>query len=253
MKRERASIENLNTKCQLIENLYRHYGYDLAQVTHQLSDTHLLIDIDEGHLDEIRFSGNRRITSAELADALDFKQGDAYSKQIGTERLNQMRTKLNNNSLYFKNIKSWEVKREGDRNVLAIEVEERSRLKVSWKPVFDFNRVHGLILGGGGALSTREANAKIYGEVSNGLSSKIWNYQLGAEKTWFDRHALTIGGSVYQRTDANRYAGWSQGGEFLGAFFLGSALLGLPSAQGISRSGKGSVNAINGYYTGIHR
>ena len=225
LKRERTSIESLNTKCQLIENLYRHHGYDLVQVTHQFSDTHLLIDIDEGHLDDIRFSGYRRITRAELADALDFKQGDAYSKQIGTERLNQMRTKLNNNSLYFKRIKSWGVKREGARNVLAIEVEERSRLKVSWRPIFDFNRVHGLILGGGGVLSTREANAQIYGEVSNGLSSKIWNYQLGAEKTWFDRHALTISGSVYQRTDANRYAGWSEGGEFLGAFFLGSTSL----------------------------
>ena len=225
LKRGLTSTERLDTKCQLIENLYRHHGYELAQVTHRFSDIHLLIDIDEGHLDDIHFSGNRRITRAELADALNFKQGDAYSKQIGTERLNQMRTKLNNNSLYFKRIKRWGVKREGDRNVLAIEVEERSRAKVSWKPVFDFNRVHGLILGGGGALSTREANAQIYGEVSNGLSSKIWNYQLGAEKTWFDRHALTIGGSVYQQTDANRHAGWSQGGEFLGAFFLGSASL----------------------------
>ena len=241
LKGERTSIESLNTKCQLIENLYRHHGYDLVQVTHQFSDTHLLIDIDEGHLDDIHFSGYRRITRAELADALDFNQGDAYSKQIGTERLNQMRTKLNNNSLYFKKIKSWEVKREGDRNVLAIEVEERSRLKASWRPVFDFNRVHGLILGGGGALSTREANAQIYGQVSNGLSSKIWNYQLGAEKTWFDRHALTIGGSVYQRTDANRYAGWSEGGEFLGAFFLGSTSLDYHQRKGYHARVKGQL------------
>ncbi len=241
LKGERTSIESLNTKCQLIDNLYRHHGYDLVQVTHQFSDTHLLIDIDEGHLDDIRFSGNHRITRPELADALDFKQGDAYSKQIGTERLNQMRTKLNNSSLYFKRIKSWEVKREGDRNVLAIEVEERSRLKVSWRPIFDFNRVHGLILGGGGALSTREANAQIYGQVSNGLSSKIWNYQLGAEKSWFDHHALTIGGSVYQRTDANRYAGWSQGGEFLGAFFLGSTSLDYHQRQGYHTRVKGQL------------
>ena len=240
LKRERTSIESLNTKCQLIENLYRHHGYDLVQVTHQFSDTHLLIDIDEGHLDDIRFSGYRRITRAELADALDFTQGDAYSKQIGIERLNQMRTRLNNN-LYFKRIKSWGVKREGDRNVLAVEVEEQSRLKVSWRPVFDFNRVHGLILGGGGVLSTREANAQIYGKVSNGLSSKIWNYQLGAEKTWFDHHALTVGGSVYQRTDTNRYAGWSQGGEFLGAFFLGSTSLDYHQRKGYHARVKGQL------------
>ena len=241
LKQGRTSIEELNTKCQLIENLYRQHGYNLVQITHQFSGTRLLIDIDEGHLDDIRFSGNRRITLAELADALGFKQGAAYSKQIGTTRLNQMRTKLNKNNLYFKRIKSWEVKREGDRNVLAIEVEERSRLKVDWRPFLDFNRVHGLILGGGTGVSTREVDTQIYGEISNGLSSKIWNYQLGAEKTWFDHHPLTIGGSVYQQTDANRYAGWSQGGEFLGAFFLGSASLDYYQRKGYRTQVRGEL------------
>ena len=241
LKQGRTSIEEMNTKCQLIENLYRHHGYDLVQVTHQFSGTHLLIDIDEGHLDDIRFSGNRRIKLTELTDALGFKQGDAYSKQIGTARLNQMRTTLDKNNLYFKRIKNWEVKQEGDRNVLAIEVEERSRIKVNWRPIFDFNRVHGLILGGGTGVSTREADAQIFGEVSNGLSSKIWNYQLEAEKTWFDRHALTIGGRVYQQTDANRYAGWSEGGEFLGAFFLGSTSLDYYQRKGYRTQVRGEL------------
>ncbi|MCE2396146.1 DUF4097 family beta strand repeat protein [Candidatus Poribacteria bacterium] len=241
LKQGRTSIEELNTKCQLIENLYRHHGYDLVQITHQFSGTHLLIDIDEGHLDDIRFSGNHRITRTELTDALGFKQGDAYSKQIGTKRLNQMRAKLNRNNLYFKRIKNWGVKREGDRNVLSIEVEERSRLKVNWLPIFDFNRVHGLILGGGAGISTREADAQIYGGISSGLSSKIWNYQLGAEKTLFDNHALTIGGRVYQQTDANRYAGWSEGGEFLGAFFLGSTSLDYYQRKGYRAQVRGKL------------
>ena len=251
LKPGRISIEELNTKCQLIENLYRHHGYDLAQVTHQFSgpdssgfserNTHLLIDIDEGHLDDIRFSGNHRITRPELTDALGFKQGDTYSKQIGTKYLNQMRANLNRNSLYFKRIESWGVKREGDRNVLSIEVEERSRLKVNWLPIFDFNRVHGLILGGGAGISTREADAQIYGEISSGLSSKIWNYQLGAEKTWFDDHALTIGGRVYQQTDANRYAGWSQGGKSLGAFLLGSTSLDYYQRKGYRAQVRGKL------------
>ena len=244
LKQGRASIDELNTKCQLIENLYRHHGYDLVQITHQFSATHLLIDIDEGHLDDIRFSGNRRIKRTELTDALGFKQGDAYSKQIGTTRLNQMRTRLDKNNLYFKRIKSWEVKQEGDRNVLAIEVEERSRIKVNWRPIFDFNRVHGLILGGGTGVSTREADAQIYGEVSNGLSSEIWNYQLEAEKTWFDHHALTIGGRVYQQTDANRYAGWSEGGEFLGAFFLGSTSLDYYQRKGYRTQVRGELTQL---------
>ena len=244
LKQGRISIEELNTKCQLIENLYRQHGYNLVQITHQFSGTRLLIDIDEGHLDDIRFSGNRRITLTELTNALGFKQGDAYSKQIGTTRLNQMRTKLDKNNLYFKKIRSWEVKREGDRNVLAIEVEERSRLKVNWRPFLDFNRVHGLILGGGTGVSTRETDAQIYGEISNGLSSKIWNYRLGAEKSWFDHHALTIGGRVYQQTDANRYAGWSQGGEFLGAFFLGSVALDYYQRKGYHTWVKGRLTQL---------
>ena len=209
------------------------------QINHQFSGTHLLIDINEGHLDDIRFSGNHRITRTELTDALGFKQGDAYSKQIGIERLNQMRAKLNRNNLYFKSIKSWGVRREGDRNVLSIEVEERSRLQVNWLPIFDFNRVHGLILGGGAGVSTREADAQIYGGISNGLSSKRWNYQLGAEKTLFD--ALTIGGRVYQQTDANRYAGWSEGGEFLGAFFLGSTSLDYYQRKGYRAQVRGKL------------
>ena len=244
LKPGRISIEGLDTKCRLIENLYRHHGYDLVQVTHQFSDTHLLIEVDEGHLDDIRFSGNRRIKRMELTDALGFKQGDAYSKQIGRARLNQMRERLNKNNLYFKSIKSWEVKREGDQNVLAIEIEERSRINANWQPILDFNRVHGLILGGGGALSTIEANTQIYGKISNGLSSKIWNYQLGAEKTWFDRHALTIGGRVYQQTDANRYAGWSEGGEFLGAFFLGSTSLDYYQRKGYRTRVKGQLTQL---------
>ena len=241
LKSGRTSIERLNTKCQLIANLYRNHGYDLVQITHRFADTYLLIDIDEGHLDDIRFSGNRRIKLTELIDALGFKQGDAYSKQIGTTRLNQMRTRLDESNLYFKSIKNWEVKREGDQNVLAIEVEERSRVNVNWRPFLDFNRVHGLILGGGAGVSTLEANTQIYGEVSNGLSSQIWNYQFGAEKTWFDRHALTIGGRVYQQTDANRYAGWSQGGEFLGAFFLGSTSLDYYQRKGYQTRVKGEL------------
>ena len=258
LKQGRISIEELNTKCKLIENLYRRHGYDLAQVTHQSSgpdssgfspipsgqaerNTHLLIDIDEGHIDDIRFSGNRRITLTELTDALGFKQGDAYSKQIGTARLNQMRTKLDKSNLYFKRIKRWEVKQEEERNVLAIEIEERSRLKMDWRPFLDFNRVHGLILGGGTGVSTRETDAQIYGNISNGLSSKIWNYQIRAEKTWFDRHPLTVGGSVYQQTDANRYAGWSRGGEFLGAFFLGSTSLDYYQRKGYHAWVKGQL------------
>ena len=254
LKRGRISIEEIDTKCELIESLYRHHGYDLVQVTHQFSGpdsselserhAHLLIDINEGYLDEIRFSGNRRIKRTALADALDFKRGDAYSKEIGAARINQMRARLDKNHLYFKGIKSWKAEREADGNVLAIEIEERSRIKLDGRPVFDFNRVHGLILGGDAGVSTREADAQIYVAVKNGLSSNIWNYQLVAEKSWFDRPTLTIGGSVYRQTDANRYTGWSGGSEFLGAFFLGSASLDYYQRKGYQTWVKGQLTRL---------
>ncbi|MCZ6676105.1 MAG: BamA/TamA family outer membrane protein [Candidatus Poribacteria bacterium] len=225
LKPERISIETLDTKSQLITNLYKHHGYELAQVHYEFFDNYLLIDIDEGHLDDVRFSGNRRIRRPELIEALSFKKGDAYNRQIGASRIERMRATLSTNNLYFKEIKNWEVKREDNRNVLAIEIQEQASVSFNPLPIIDFNRVHGLILGGRAEVSTIESASRAFGTLSNGLSSKIWNYQLGAEKTWFNRHAMSIGGSLYKLTDTSDGSRLSADEEFLSATVFGEAFL----------------------------
>ena len=254
---DRISIEVLDTKSQLIANLYKHRGYDLARVGYQFSENDLLIEIDEGHLDDIQFYGNHRIQHTALLDALGFKQGDPYNKQIGASHIEEMREKLRENSLYFKGIKNWAVKQEGDQNVLAIEVEEKSLWVALWQkntdaattpgrqagvaassidfdllPTFDFNRVHGLSLKVSGEATTIRAGTRIFGEVSNGLASKVWDYQVGAEKVWFNRHPLSIGGTVHHLTETNDHAGLSGEEEFLASAALGKAFLDYYQCEG---------------------
>jgi len=229
LKPGRIALEELATKMQLIATLYKNHGYDLARADYQFVENNpapfkLRIDIDEGHLDEIRFSGNHRIRDATLIKALDFKPGDVYYHALGELHIQQMRAKLRSKP-YFKEIKKWGAKWEGDRRVLAIEIEERSPFNVEPQPLIDFNRVHGLILGGSGEVSTLQSGARTFGAFSIGLSSKIWNYQVGAENAWFERHQLSIGGSLYKRTDTTDDSGLSASEEFLAAALLGNAFL----------------------------
>ncbi|MBI1930783.1 BamA/TamA family outer membrane protein, partial [Candidatus Poribacteria bacterium] len=229
LKPGRIALEELATKMQLIATLYKNHGYDLARADYQFVGNNpapfkLRIDIDEGHLDEIRFSGNHRIRDTTLIKVLGFKPGDAYYQALGELHIQQMRAKLRPKR-YFKEVKKWGAKWEGDRRVLAIEIEERSPFKVEPQPLLDFNRVHGLILGGSGEVSTLQAGARTFGAFSIGLASKIWNYQVGAEKAWFERHQLSIGGSLYKRTDTTDDSGLSANEEFLAAVLLGNAFL----------------------------
>ena len=46
---------------------------------------------------------------------------------------------------------------------------------------------------------------------------------------------------MYQQTDANRYAGWSEGGEFLGAFFFGSTSLDYYQRKGYRTQVRGEL------------
>ena len=225
LKPGRIALEELDTKCQLMTALYKNHGYALAKVDYQFSENNLRIDINEGHLDEIRFTGNRRIRDTELIDALGFKPGDAYQRTLGELHINQMWTKLSVKNVYFKSIKNWEAKREAGRGVLAIEIEERSPFNLKPRPFIDFNRVHGLILGGRGEISTVRAGTRTFGALSYGLSSEIWNYQVGTEFSWFEHHPFSVGGNLYRLTDTNGDSGLSASEEFLAALIFGASFL----------------------------
>ena len=238
----RTSIEELGTKCQLITTLYRNRGYQLASTHHQFVGDNLQIDINEGHLDEIRFVGNRRIRTAELIDALDFKQGDIYNQIRCQSLIDNLDAKLKTNNSYLIAVKQWQLKPDGAKNVLEIEVEERSFVNWDLLPIVDFNRVHGVVLGGSGEVLTKDyGGGLLFGGLSYGLSSAIWHYQLGAEKRWFDRHTVSVGGAIHNLTDTNDDSSLSPNEELLAAVVLGDDFIDYYLRQGYQAWAKGRL------------
>jgi outer membrane protein assembly factor BamA len=78
------------------------------------------------------------------------------------------------------------------------------------------------MLGAGGTLATQlTGREQVFGSISRGFSSKIWNYQAGVEKGFFKRHLLKIGGSFYKLTDVSSNTYLHQGDASLGAAYYG--------------------------------
>ena len=200
-------------KQQLIADFYSNRGYEFATVTHQHVDDVLEFSVDEGTLHEVRFTGNTRISRAELLLALDLKtedsdeEGDSqtsdiYHHSLGQSKINRMREELSKNSEHFKSIRDWRVQREGGKNVMIVDIEERPFARPGGFPILQFNRVHGLMLGAGGTLATHlTGKEQVFGSISRGFASKIWNYHIGLEKSFFDRQRLRFGGRLYKLTD----------------------------------------------------
>lgn len=200
-------------KGQLIANFYANRGYEFATVTHQLVNDVLEYSIDEGTLHEVRFTGNTRISRSELLAALAVKtensneEGNSqpsgiYHHALGQSKINRMREELSENNEHFKSVRDWRVQREGGKNIMIVEIEERSLVSPGGFPILQFNRVHGLILGAGGTVATHlTGKEQVFGSISRGFSSKIWNYHAGLEKGFFKRQLLRFGGSFYKLTD----------------------------------------------------
>ncbi|MDE0184434.1 MAG: BamA/TamA family outer membrane protein [Candidatus Poribacteria bacterium] len=226
LKDGRTSIQELETKCNLIATYYRNSGYNLAWTDYRFVGGNLQIDIDEGHLDEIRFVGNRRIQTDVLLDEFELKQGEIYNEKRCQSLIDELDLKLNNNKSYVSAVKHWQLKQDEDKNVLEIEVEERSIVNWDLLPVADFNRVHGVILGGGGEVQTKDyGGGRVFGSLSYGLSSETLNFHLGAEKRWFDRHTVRAGGRIHNLTGTIHGMALSQSEELLASLVVGDAYM----------------------------
>ena len=227
------TVEDLNTKTELMTQLYRNQGYTLATINNQFSDDNVLLDINEGHLDAIRFVGNKYVLHRELVEALKIQQGEVYHQTEGESRVESMRTKLSERNPNFKGIKNWYASRINEKNVLVIEVQEQSLLNFRVIPRINFNRVHGLVLGGGGELVTAKHNGiRTFSTLEYGFASKHWGFQLGAEKSWFDKHKLSLGGSPYRLTDTIYDATLSDAEELLASMLFGRSTLDYYQRQG---------------------
>ena len=238
------AVAAVRLKQQLIADFYLNRGYEFATVAYQSANDVLAFSIDEGTLHEIRFTGNSRIPRAELLSALDLKtvasdgeQGsqtsDIYHHSLGQSKINSMRKKLSENNEHFKSVRDWRVQREGGKNVMIVDIEEQPFARPGGFPILQFNRVHGLMLGAGGTLSTRlTGTEQVFGSISRGFSSKIWNYHAGIEKGFFKRQLLKFGGSFYKLTDVSSNLYLHQGDATLSATYYGSALQDYYQRQG---------------------
>ena len=229
------AVEAARRKQQLIADFYSNRGYEFATVTHQLVNDTLEFSIDEGTLHEIRFTGNTRISRAELLSALNLKTEDIAGKQssqtpdiyrhtLGRSKINRMGKELRENNEHFKSVRDWRVQREGGKNIMIVEIEEQPIVKPGGFPIIQFNRVHGLMLGAGGTLATQfTGKEQVFGSISRGSSSKIWNYHAGIEKGFFKRQPLKLGGSFYKLTDVSSNIYLHHGDASLSAAYYGAA------------------------------
>ncbi len=221
-------------KQQLIAGFYSNRGYEFATVTYETINDVLTFTINEGALHEVRFTGNNRISREELLAALNMKTVDVYHRSLGQSKINQMRRQLNANNAYFKSIQNWRVQREGGKNIMIVEIEEQSRASTSGFPILQFNRVHGLVLGAGGTLTTQLAGKeRVFGAISRGVSSETWDYHAGVEKAFFTRQSLKLGASTYKLTDISSNASLSSGNINLSAAYYGFDLQDYYRRQGV--------------------
>jgi len=238
------AVAAVRLKQQLIADFYSNRGYEFATVAYQSANDVLEFSIDEGTLHEIRFTGNSRISRAELLSALDLKiqesdgerssqVSDIYHHALGQSKINSMGKNLGENSEHFKSVREWRVQREGGKNVMIVDIEEQPFARPGGFPILQFNRVHGLMLGAGGTLATHlTGKEQVFGSISRGFSSKMWNYHAGIEKGFFTRQLLRFGGSFYKLTDVSSSLYLHQGDASLSAAYYGSAFQDYYERQG---------------------
>lgn len=196
--------DDIKIKQQMITTFYKTRGFPFAKTSYKFDRETLQLDINEGYLDEIRFTGNRQISDTALLSALDIDKGSVFFHSLGQSRINKLRDKLKKTNEDFESIRDWSVQKEGGRNILIINIEEQPLISPGWYPIVDFNRVHGLVIGGGGTLSSNFIGGEqVFGSASRGFSSERWNYQFGIEKTLIKSFPITLGVGLFRLTDTS--------------------------------------------------
>ncbi len=232
LNRGRTSLEDLNAKSQLITKLYKNHGYELVRTEKKLTPNGLDLILDEGRLHEVRFIGINRIKQHELTQTLRLQAGDIYNALKTETQIALMRETLAKHNSFFKDVRDWQARREDGNNVLIITVEEFSPIRYYAVPRVGFNRVHGLILGGSGELSTEAYKGRVFGGASVGLSSSIENFQFGIEKSWFDARELRMGGTWYNLTGVVHSASTFVEEGLLSSAIFGTSLVDFYQRQG---------------------
>jgi len=215
----KTTKQDIEIKCKLIPEIFKSREYDMATAKCSIVSNVLNISIDEGRIDKVEISGNKKIQTEEIMKNLNLKPGMPYKRSDINDAINVMRNKLP----YFDNV-YWDPKRSADGlNIVHIEVKENSLMQFNMQGASGFDRVHGLQLGFKPELKSIYWGSKVYFGFSYGFSSEILNYQFGAEKSWFREHKTTIGVDVHKMTDTNDRELISDKENFIAEAILGEA------------------------------
>ncbi|MGQ9609915.1 MAG: carbohydrate-binding family 9-like protein [bacterium] len=194
-----TTTQDVNTKCRLIEKLYKARGFEAVSVRCSFSSDILIISIDVGHIDKIEIRGNNKISDEEILRNLNLSQGMPYERNNIEKEINNLKNRLP----YFKRI-TWQTERSDEGlNILYIDIEEGNLVKFDVGSLGEFNRVHGLQLGMKSELRNNYWGSKSYFSFGYGFSSKIWNYQFGMEQSLFKEYKSTFGAEIHKLTDTN--------------------------------------------------
>jgi len=220
LKAGRIVTDQISAKCRLIGELYHNRGYPLASAGYRVADGTLDITIDEGRIKQIQLLGNKRVKRDEVIKLLDISEGDVYISDTGEERIFRMAAKLKRENSYFSTLTDWKL--DSEQKTLSIEIEEKPIGGIKPHPIVNFNRVHGLMLGGGMQATTLWAGGgRLYGSGFYGISSENADFQLGAEKCFFNQRRFTVGAQIHKLTDTNDLGLLSTGEDFLASVLFG--------------------------------
>ncbi len=223
-----------DAQCRIVENLYRAHDYPLASVHWQWDAGKLSVQIDEGILDAILIEGAERISEKQIRAVLDIPRDEPYRESLAQKRKEALLDFLQAQPA-FERLQEWRLIHEDGQKVLLISIRERAGIQRDLAPLIDFNRVQGLALGGNLQLSANVSDdGRLFGMASYGFSNRRWNYLVGVDKSWFDKHRTNLGFHVHRLTDSPDFGLISRNEGFLAALLWGESYQDYYQREGIT-------------------
>ncbi len=191
-----------------VEREYRDEGFSFAEVTAAFDDAAgaLTITIDEGHIDEVEFTGVGTERARTLADEFAMRAGDVFNRSRAGDALRALLRPTRGAISPAR--RAFDLVRRNGRRVLVVDVTERAgtfRASLDMGEREDwFTAVDGLVpsLGFAGAVfdHTNFNHAYLAAHVSWRTATGDAGYSLGFERPLFRRTTVFVGGELYDLT-----------------------------------------------------
>lgn len=196
LKPGRYTEEAVDRWCERIQNLYEQKGYRMATVRKRYDPVsgQLTVDVDEGHIMEIRIEGTHRLRPERIRATLDIREGEIYIARRVEDAVVQMEMRIGKlESAHH---------RTDEEGVLTVVVREKKSPQVTQEMDARYNRVEGLFLGPSFTVNT-VFGPQVTLRLRGGYSFKLerWEGAFGVERSWFDRNRFGIGANWHDMTD----------------------------------------------------